>query len=153
MYVRPKILSGAVQFLDKQLEEAYYSGYFMDVWDNNTPDVFSGNRHKKIFSHVAREWKRPFIYVHKNFHFRTNDIHSVYMELPKRKYLDVVLAPIHLVSTKSDMWRRSETKDVVDISNTETWAYRFGNVELWEAIVKDWAKSPECRKAMRLPTL
>jgi hypothetical protein len=115
---------------------------------------------------IAKELKRPFIRCYAHITDRIWDNASRqyvslpgpvfgegYVEVPKRKYLMPLVAPLLLAANEvTYRYRHDTTKPVYNISCNSLWQFTVCNETFWNEYYEFVLNDPVCRKARKLPS-
>ena len=152
------------------VDTGFWNPYVVEGWtDSDIGDTFV----RRACREVAKELKRPFIQCFasvsttesydtgkKNAHgYPIYDVRplpeprfsSGYIEVPKRKYLIPLVAPLLLAAGEpTRRWNQNATAPVANNSVASLWQFRITSEELWNQYYEFVLNDPDCRKARRL---
>lgn len=162
-----KVFQRAVDSVRIPLEHFIKTGFY----DPNSlvgyePEDIADFQVRRVCRQIAKEGKRPFIrcYAVESLHtfdrttmrWEKNDkpkFEYGYVEVPKRKYLAPLVAPLLLAAPEAQGRYYANTKDgehVWQLSSVTLWQFRVYGKDLWDKIYDYMLNDPECRKARRL---
>lgn len=136
------------------IETGFWNPHALDGWQEGdiSDQVVRGSC--RIMS---KELKRPFIrahpvisyneYVDGKWERRDRPVfnHGL-VEVPKRKYLVPLIAPLTLASSK-------DGSSIRDRSGSTLWEFYIYDPELWDQYYEYLLNDPDCRKARKLAPL
>jgi hypothetical protein len=146
------------------VETGFWNPYALPDWtENDIGDTFV----RRATRHVAKELKRPFIQCYAILGNKEYDavtgkyvpvpeprFTSAFIEVPRRKYLMPLVAPLLLAAGESEpLWQRNMDRPVWQSSCATLWQFRFGNRTLWDEYYAFVLNDPDCRKARKLAPL
>lgn len=139
------------------IETGFWNPHALEGWEEGdiTEHVVRGSC--RIMS---KELKRPFIRAHPSYSWQHQpvDPETNYappplrifrcgvVEVPKRKYLAPLIAPLTLAAT-------SDSKTIRDASGATLWEFYIYDRQLWDQYYQYLLNDPDCRKARKLAPL
>lgn len=161
-----KVFQRAVDSVRVPLEHFIKTGFYdPHVLGGYEPEDIADFQVRRVCRQIAKEGKRPFIRCHdvkSNYTWDNTTSRYVqrdipewefgYVEVPKRKYLSVLVAPLLLTSpAKSGYYDALRSNSPVYEEQCESlWRLRVRDRELWDKYYDFVLNDPDCRKVRRL---
>lgn len=136
------------------IETGFWNPYALEGWEEGDIAEHGVRGSCRVMS---KELKRPFIRAHPVIsstqwdgekwvrHPKPIFTHGL-VEVPKRKYLVPLIAPLTLAATR-------DSKTIRDASGTTLWEFHIYDREAWDNYYQYLLNDPDCRRARKLPPL
>lgn len=160
-----KVFQRAVDSVRVPLEHFIKTGFYdPHVLGGYQPEDIADFQVRRVCRQIAKEAKRPFIrcYDVSSTYTYDNKVHQWvrrdtpqwefgFIEVPKRKYLSALVAPLLLVATPGSYYDAiRKNAGIYEESSVTLWRFRVSDRELWDKYYEWVLNDPDCRKARRL---